>query len=364
MTARPGTGPPAGVAAALLSAVLFGLSTPLAKPLVAGSPPVLVAGLLYLGSGLGLFAWRRLRRAPSVRLSRRAVVRLAAAIGCGGLAAPPLLLAGLAGLNAAPASLLLNAEAVLTALVAWVVFRENVDLRVGLGFVAIVAGGAVLAWPGGPAAIPLVPALLVLAACLLWALDNNLTRQVAEVDATWLAMVKGLVAGGTNTALALATGARPGPAGSVAATLLVGLLCYGVSLAMFVVALRHLGVARTGAYFSTAPFVGGAAAVLLWAEPVTWRLVAAGALMGLGVWLHLTERHEHPHRHEAITHDHPHDHADGHHDHEHPDGTPPGPHRHSHTHAAIRHTHPHYPDLHHRHGHADRSPGGDGPVGA
>ncbi|QLQ17202.1 MAG: DMT family transporter [Micropruina sp.] len=348
-----------------MAAVLFGLSTPLAKPLVAGAPPVLVAGLLYLGSGLGLFAWRRVRRAPAVRLSGTSWGWLAAAVGCGGLLAPPLLLAGLTGLAAAPASLLLNAEAVFTALIAWVVFRENVDTRVALGFAAIVAGGLVLAWPGGSAgSVAVGPTLLVLAACALWALDNNLTRRVAEVDATWLAMVKGLAAGGTNTALALAGGARTGPVASVAVTLLIGLFCYGVSLSLFVVALRHLGVARTGAYFSTAPFVGSVAAVVLWSEPVTWRLLVAGSLMALGVWLHLTERHEHRHRHEALTHDHLHDHADGHHDHEHPPGTPPGPHRHRHTHTPVVHSHPHYPDLHHRHRHGHGSPGGDGPVGA
>jgi multidrug transporter EmrE-like cation transporter len=166
-----------------------------------------------------------------------------------------------------------------------------------------------------------------------------------------IAMLKGLVAGPANLALALAQGASLPAAGPLLGGLVVGFLGYGASLALFILALRHLGTARTGAYFATAPFVGALLAVPLFGEPVTLRLLVAGALMAFGVWLHLTERHEHEHAHEPLEHEHPHVH-DAHHRHAHGPDDPVGePHTHRHRHARLVHRHPHYPDLHHRHGH-------------
>lgn len=336
--------------AALAAAVLFGASTPIAKVLLAQADPRLLAGLLYLGAGVGLGLWRLGRRTARVHLPRGEAGWLASAVVCGGVLAPVLLLTGLAALPASGASLLLNAEVVLTAAIAWVVFRENVDARVALGLVAIVAGTLVLSWPTGPADFgELLPAAMVLGACLLWAADNNLTRQVSTTDATWVAMVKGLVAGTVNTGIGLASGAALPDATTVGAALVVGFAAYGLSLALFVGALRELGTARTGAYFSVAPFVGAALAVVL-GEPVTVRLAIAGALMALGVWLHLSERHVHEHTHDALDHDHWHTHDDGHHDHTH-DEPVVGRHRHRHVHEPVTHAHPHYPDVHHRHGH-------------
>jgi drug/metabolite transporter (DMT)-like permease len=344
-----------GVAASLAAALLFGAAAPLAKLLLVQVSPWLLAALLYLGSGLGLALWRRLRREPPVRLPRGEAKWLAAAVLAGGVAGPVLLMLGLAGLPASQASLLLNGEGVLTALLAWVVFRENVDRRIALGMVAIVAGGVVLAWPGeaggggtGGAA------LLVLAACLAWAIDNNLTRKVSLADAGWIAMVKGLAAGSTNLVLALALGAAWPTPGVVGAAALLGFFSYGVSLVLFVLGLRSLGTARTGAYFSVAPFFGTGLAVLLLGEPVDWRLGVAAALMALGVWLHLTERHEHRHAHEAMEHAHEHVHGRGdeHHEHAHVPPVPPGTrHSHPHRHEPLVHSHPHYPDAHHRHEH-------------
>jgi drug/metabolite transporter (DMT)-like permease len=196
--------------------------------------------------------------------------------------------------------------------------------------------------------------LLILGSCLAWGIDNNLTRKVSLNDATWITAIKGLVAGSVNLALALALGSGLPPIPVVAAALVVGFLSYGVSLALFVVGLRHLGTARTGAYFSVAPFVGATLALAL-GEPLTLRLVAAGLLMGMGVWLHLTERHSHAHRHEPMDHTHEHVH-DEHHRHDHPDQpdlilTPALRHTHWHHHDPITHTHAHFPDPHHRHGH-------------
>ena len=347
---------PAGVPASLAAALLFGAAAPLAKLLLARIDPWLLAALLYLGSGLGLAVLRRLRQRPAVRLAPSERLSFAVAVLAGGVAGPVLLMAGLARLPASQASLLLNAEAVLTALLAWCVFRENVDRRVALGMLAIVAGGCVLAWPREAAdtAAQLMPSLLVLAACLAWAVDNNLTRKVSLADASWIAMVKGLVAGSTNLLLALLLGASWPGSVVVASAMLLGFLSYGISLVLFVRGLRALGTARTGAYFSVAPFFGAVLAMLLLREPLTWPLLAAAVLMAAGVWLHLSERHAHPHAHEAMDHAHEHVHGigDEHHDHVHEPPVPPGTrHSHPHHHAPLVHAHPHYPDAHHRHRH-------------
>jgi drug/metabolite transporter (DMT)-like permease len=277
---------------------------------------------------------------------------LLGAIIAGGLLGPVLLMYGLARTSAADASLLLNLEAVLTALLAWVVFRENADRRIVLGMALIVAGGVVLAWPAEhAAATSLIGALSVAGACACWAVDNNLTRKVSAGDPVFIAATKGLAAGVTNVMLALFLGARlPSPV-FTAAAMGVGLVGYGVSLVLFVIALRGLGSARTGAYFSTAPFVGSAIAIVGFGEPVSWPFWLAAALMAAGVWLHITEVHEHEHVHEALTHAHGH-HHDAHHRHEHDfDWDGREPHTHEHSHEPLVHRHPHYPDVHHRHGH-------------
>jgi drug/metabolite transporter (DMT)-like permease len=340
------------VLAALGAALLFGAGTPLAKLLLASVNPWLLAGLLYLGSGIGLTLYRQLARSARVQMTRGEVWWFVGAIVAGGIIAPVLLMNGLVRMPASGASLLLNAEAVFTALLAWFVFKENFDRRIALGMVAIVAGAVVLAWPRDLTFSGLLPALAVVGACLAWGIDNNLTRKVSLTDATWIASIKGLTAGVVNIGLAIQIGARWPPAVSVAGAMAVGLLAYGASLAMFVVALRHLGTARTGAYFSVAPFFGALLALAL-GEPLSASLVCAGGLMGFGVWLHLSERHEHEHVHEALEHEHEHVHdGDPHHDHHHEPEVEPGTrHTHRHRHEPLRHAHPHFPDAHHRHNH-------------
>lgn len=339
-----------GVAAALVAAALFGAGTPMAKQLLGAVDPWLLAGLLYLGSGAGLALWRLLSRAAPVKLPVDQRVWLAGAVVAGGVLGPLLLMFGLSRMPASGASLLLNAEGVFTALLAWFVFKENFDRRIALGMLAIVAGALVLSWPGEARIDAAWPALAVLGACAAWALDNNLTRKVALADATWIASVKGLVAGAVNLALGLAVGASLPPAPWLAGALLLGLGAYGVSLTLFVVALRHLGTARTGAYFSVAPFFGAVLAVGWLGEPVTPVLLVAGALMAVGVWLHLTEKHAHPHVHRAEEHDHEHEH-DAHHQHEHAESPVAGRHSHPHRHEPLTHAHAHFPDAHHRHEH-------------
>ena len=342
-----------GVGAALGAALLFGAGTPLAKLLLASTSPWLLAGLLYLGSGLGLTLLRLLRRSePRAQLASGEWPWLVGAVLAGGVVGPVLLMWGLAGMPASGAALLLNAEGLFTAVIAWVVFRENVDRRIFIGMVAIVAGAMVLSWPGQAQARigDALPALAVLGACLAWGIDNNLTRKVALADAVWLASVKGLVAGGTNLVLALALGAVWPATPQVVGALSLGLVAYGFSLVLFVVALRHLGTARTGAYFSVAPFVGALVAVLGLGESVTAPLLIAGALMAIGVWLHLSERHGHEHGHDALEHEHEHEH-DAHHQHAHDGTTAPAAHTHRHRHEPVSHVHAHFPDAHHQHRH-------------
>jgi drug/metabolite transporter (DMT)-like permease len=346
-----------GIWQALAASVLFGVSTPLAKWLLGEIAPGMLAGLLYAGSGIGLLGWmlwRRIRLPEpyEASLRKRDLPWLAGAVMFGGVCGPLLLMLGLAHTSAANASLLLNMESVLTAALAWVVFRENVDRRVMLGMLAIVAGGVLLSiQPSGFDARAL-GALAIVGACLCWAIDNNLTRPISGSDPLQIAAIKGLAAGCINMAIAWLSGYRlPSPSLSMAAGLL-GFAGYGVSLVLFVLALRSLGTARTSAYFSTAPFLGACVAMLLFAETPSVMFWLAGALMIVGVWLHVSERHEHEHVHEAITHNHRHRHDEHHqHDHDFPwDGEEP--HTHPHTHEPLRHSHPHYPDLHHRHRHS------------
>jgi drug/metabolite transporter (DMT)-like permease len=341
------------IAAALLAAVLFGAATPFAKQLLGEMPAALFAGLLYLGSGCGLLSIRLIRDRgwQATNIARRDYRWLSGAILCGGVIAPVLLMIGLARMAANTASLLLNLEAVFTTLIAWWVFKENAGTRIVWGMIAIVTGGVVLAWPtaSGYGAAP--GALWIAAACACWAIDNNLTRNVSNSDALFLAGSKGLVAGIVNTTLALFLGATLPDLGSIVAVMTIGLVGYGVSLVLFVIALRGLGTARTGAYFSIAPFVGALVAGLGFGEAMPLAIWLAGAMMAIGVALHLTEKHSHTHRHAAISHEHPHSH-DEHHQHAHEfrwDGAEP--HTHPHNHEPIQHMHAHYPDIHHRHDH-------------
>ena len=346
-----------GVLYALVAALLFGLSTPLAKVLLPQVAPVLMAGLLYLGSGVGLagywLVWDRRKTAgrKEARLERKDWSLLAGAIAAGGVIGPVLLMWGLAATPASSASLLLNLEGVLTAMLAWFVFRENFDARIALGMALIAAGGVCLSWVGRPEVGVPWSSLAIVGACFAWAIDNNLTRKVSAGDPVQIAMLKGLVAGSVNTVLGFLLGAKMPPASLLLSTCFVGFFGYGVSLTLFVLALRHIGTARTGAYFSTAPFVGAAVSILFLGDNLTMGFVVAALLMALGVWLHLTERHEHKHRHESLEHEHLHTH-DEHHEHAHsPNDAPGEPHSHRHRHADLAHSHPHYPDTHHRHGH-------------
>jgi drug/metabolite transporter (DMT)-like permease len=344
-----------GIVAALSAAVLFGLSTPIAKTLIGGMSPLLLAGLLYSGSGIGLALVLMVRattggRGSITRPRGVEVLWLLGAVISGGAIAPYLLMYGLQVIDAASASLILNLEGVFTALLAWFAFKENVDRRIALGMVCIIAGGVLLSlgprYRGGN----LIGPLAIGAACLAWAVDNNLTRKVSIHDSMLIACAKGLIAGPISVALAVHYGAVTPSSMRLIQAGFVGFVGYGLSLTLFVVALRDLGTARTGAYFSLAPFIGAALAIALGA-PVTGVLLAAAVLMGMGIWLHLSENHAHLRVHDSMVHEHVHAH-DVHHRHAHEPGWDgKEPHSHVHVHEPLTHAHAHYPDVHHRHEH-------------
>lgn len=339
---------------ALAAAALFGASTPLAKLLQADITPGLLAGLLYLGSGAGLalvkLALRLGRHAAEPPLQAGDYPWLAGAVASGGIAAPLLLMWGLAGSDASGVSLLLNLEGVLTALIAALVFREAVAARIWLAASIMLAAGLLLSYDAQAGLGLSLHALAVIAACALWALDNNLTRRISAADPVAIAMIKGLAAGAINIIAALALGARLPAAAPLAGALLLGWLAYGISLTLYIVALRHLGSARAAAHFSTAPFLGAVLAIGLLGEAVTAGFVAAFLLMLAATWLALSERHVHAHVHEPLLHTHLHRH-DAHHQHAHRGDEGPEPHSHAHEHEPLEHSHPHLPDIHHRHPH-------------
>lgn len=284
-----------GVLFALGAALLFGISTPAAKALEKGIAPQMLAGLLYLGAGLGLVIWMGLRilRAPNAAPLRKPRGRewgwLAAAVASGGVIGPVLLMQGLTHTDGAAASLLLNLESVLTGALAWLVFKEKFSFRVLIGMSVIFAGGLIISWTGTPTLTTIAGPLLVAGACLAWALDNNFTRKIADCDPLFSAAIKGGVGAVVNCGIALMAGtAMPGIA-RVAGALLVGFLGYGLSIVCFIMALRQLGAARTGAYFAIAPFCGALTAVAFMLSPISGRLLAAGAIMAVGVWFLLDD---------------------------------------------------------------------------
>ena len=347
-----------GAIVVLVSATLFGASTPLARGLSGEIDPLWLAGLLYAGSGIGLSMLLLLRHAGLAGAHQRvaSIARgdypwLAFSVIAGGVVAPVLFTFGLRETSGASASLVLNLETVLTVAIAWFVFREHRNARVVTGMALIVVAGCLLAGldhgrEGSVAGVPLIAL-----ACLCWAMDNNATRRIAGNDAMLIAAAKGVVGGAVNLGLAAVTAAAAPRASDALVAAGVGLCGYGVSLVLFIVALRELGAARASAYYGAAPFVGVAVAFVVLQERPDSVFWGSAVLMALGVWLHLTERHGHLHAHDALEHSHSHAH-DAHHLHEHAfawNGREP--HAHGHTHDPLVHAHAHAPDLHHRHEH-------------
>ena len=341
---------------ALAAAGLFGASTPLAKMLIGDVNPWLLAGLLYLGSAIGLglvILFGRFlggpKKRPSIPKSDFPWLGLATLFG--GVFGPVLLMQGLVLTPASNAALFLNFEGVLTSVLAWFAFKEHYDRRIIVGMIFIVLGGIALSVPSGGISFNTFQGpLLIVGACLCWGLDNNFTRKVSTSDAVVLTFIKGLVAGSTNCVLALFAGSALPTFSITTSSFMLGFFGYGLSIVLFVLALRHLGASRTGAYFSTAPFLGSLLSLLIFPDSISPHLIIAGILMGIGVWLHLTENHSHEHFHDRIEHSHPHVH-DEHHQHSHEEGSEVDGHAHWHVHETMTHAHVHFPDIHHQHSH-------------
>jgi drug/metabolite transporter (DMT)-like permease len=342
-----------GAALGLTAAALFGLSAPVAKVLLGQIPPVLLAGLLYLGAAMGLWLHRAFT-SPSKEagLGRSDAPKLAAVVLSGGIVGPVLMLLGLGRVTALTGSLLLNLEAPFTVMLAVVLFREHLGKYAAIAIALIVSGAVVLKLEPGSLGADTAGVLLLAAACACWAIDNNLTQRLSLKDPFAIVRVKTLVAGVANTTLGLAVTAGPLPSWQfVLGALVLGSLSYGVSVVLDAFALRLVGAAREAAYFATAPFVGALASMVLLGDALRWHDGLAMLVMAAGVAFLLRERHGHEHAHEELMHEHLHEH-DEHHQHDHEPGDPVGePHSHPHRHVPLVHDHPHVPDAHHRHRH-------------
>ncbi len=343
---------------ALAAAALFGASAPIAKLLLGQVDPIFLAGFLYVGSGIGVLLFKLLLSSRSAdaeseaKLSRPDVPWLIGAVVAGGLLAPIVLMFSLRETAASTASLLLNFEGVATTLIAAIVFKEAISGRALWAVVAVTVGSILLSWTTEGTWGFSLGALGIVAACFLWGIDNNLTRNISAKDPLMIVLVKGLGAGSVSFVLALLLGNPLPPISTILGAMLLGSLSYGLSIVLFIRAMRGLGAARTSAVFGTAPLAGVVLSFVLFQEAPTLLFGGALVLMILAMALLLTEKHGHQHHHEAVTHEHRHRHDDGHHNHDHPGITSRSlAHSHEHTHEAADHEHPHLPDIHHRHVH-------------
>ena len=339
---------------ATLSAVLFGISPVLCKLVIGDMSPALLAGLLYLGSGIGLQILLLFQRRNSLlellQLSPQHRIKLLGAVVSGGVIAPLCLTYGIKYGHASEVTLLLNLETVATTVIAWLIFKEYIGVRVWVGKALILVAAVIVIVRSEGGFDFSLSGILVVLACIFWGIDNNLTRDVEELSSAVLASIKGLSAGIFTTVLALLFSSGTATTVQIGGSLLIGALSYGLSLVLFVEALRKIGSARTATFFAIGPFIGTLMSIALLGERPPGSYWFAAALMLAGVFLLYNEIHRHQHTHEALTHSHRHVH-DEHHQHEHKGETPETAHEHSHVHSAMTHSHSHWPDIHHRHTH-------------
>ncbi len=335
---------------ALLSAGLFGLSTPLVQLFGQGLGPFSTAALLYVGAAVVAMVMRQPPEREA-RVQRSDLTRLLAMAGFGAVLGPVALAWGLQRTSGSSASLMLTLEALFTAVLAWKLYGETMDRRVGVAMLLLLAGGAALVLEQGLAGnTQLLGLLAVLVATAAWGVDNSLSRGVAERDPGQVVLVKASLGAMATVSLAVVAGEPMPGAIAAGALLLVGASGYGLSLRLYLLAQREFGAGRTGSVFAFAPFIGALGALALGDRSSTWMMGLGGVLMVVGVLLHLSESHDHAHDHEVLEHEHAHSHDDDHHLHTH-DTKPSGKHSHWHRHEVTRHAHPHVPDAHHLHPH-------------
>ncbi|WP_297421465.1 DMT family transporter [Clostridium sp.] len=344
---------------ALLASILFGASAPITKMLLGEIQPVPLASFLYLGSGLGLVIFQivnltiKKQVINEASLNKRDFIWLFGAIISGGIIAPIILLSSLKITPASTASLLLNFEGVATTIIAIVFFKENVGKQILGAIVLITLASIVLSWDFTNQWGFSIGALGIIMACLCWGIDNNFTRNISSKNPFLIVTIKGIVSGLFSLILSIVLKNQIPDLKVIIAAMIIGFFCYGLSIVLFVFAMRDLGSARTSALFATAPFIGSILSIILLGDIPSKVFFVSLPIMIIGAVLLLKEEHAHKHIHESMEHDHRHNHNDGHHDHEHNDKQEivKGYHSHLHTHNSIEHTHPHLPDIHHRHAH-------------
>jgi len=339
---------------ALLAALLFGLNAPAAKLLVVRVDPLFMAALLYLGAGFGMLAlgWVRKRREGVTRESRltRAELPYVILMVLLDIAAPILLMLGLSRTNAGTTALLGNFEIAATAFFALVLFKEAIGRRMWIAIALITAASVLLSLNSVSAFSFSTGALLVLGSCLCWGLENNTTRKLSIKDPLQVVVIKGFGSGIGALIVAAIWGSLSAAPIAILAALVLGFVAYGLSIFFYIKAQRHLGAARTSAYYAAAPFIGMALSWLVLREPLSLIFVVALIIMISGAGLAVSEEHVHSHTHLYVTHEHRHTHSDGHHTHAHEPGASTE-HSHPHTHEETIHDHAHLPDTHHRHEH-------------
>ncbi len=337
------------VTGALLAAFFFGISTPLSKVLISDLNPFLLAGLLYLGAGIGLSAYTLAGQGKLLPRGKKLKYKyIVGMVVFGGLLGPVLLMAAVKIAPAASVSIWLNMELVATAFLGHFIFKDHLDKRGWLSVALSLAAGALLSYSGGIAGF--TAGLLVALACFCWGFDNHFTALIDDLSPVQSTVIKGLAAGTTNLLIGLALAGGAPALAAAAKALLVGFLCYGLSITLYISAAQKLGAVRSQLIFSVAPLFGVILAVLALGESLSAIQFFSGVLLFISVWLMLAEKHGHPHEHSETEHTHQHGHGDLHHDH-HDSEAQEKAHVHFHKHSESAHEHPHWPDLHHRHTH-------------
>lgn len=337
----------------IISAVLFGISMPLAKLIVKEISPMALAGLLYLGVfvGLSLYSVIIKKRTNTLdKLEKKDIPWLAGAVIAGGVIGPISMMIGLTYVSGFVGSLLLNLEGVTTAIIAVLIFKENTGKHFWLALACMTIAGILLTWDSSQSKFSLVGPMFIVLAMICWGIDNNLTRNISDKDPIQIAKIKGFVAGTISLLLSLIFGYKLSFNIWIAFASLLGAFSYGISLVFFIKALKGLGSSRTGAFFSVAPFIGAVFSIIILKEPIGWVMFPAAGFMIIGALLIVSERHLHIHIHKPLIHIHSHKHNDMHHIHEHSENVN-SPHIHEHPHYELCHEHIHWPDIHHRHEH-------------
>ncbi len=336
------------ISQALLAALFFGASAPIAKLLLGDVPPILMAAFLYLGSGTGIslvkLSQRLMSNQAEAGIKGPDVGWLAGAIISGGILAPIVLMISLRNTAASAASLLLNFEGVGTTLIALLFFHESISRRALSAVLAITFAGIFLStnFRGGFGFS--LGALGIILACFLWGVDNNFTRNISAKDPLTIVAWKGLVAGTFSLLFGLFLGQQLPALRSILGILLLGFISYGLSTMLFIYSMRGLGASRTSALYGTAPLAGVILSIFIFHDPITLSFVVAAVLMVAGALMLSSEEHAHFHIHMPVVHEHRHIHDEFHsHD------TAQVTHSHEHEHPRTEHEHGHMPDIHHRH---------------